>query len=703
MKVDRAFLRSKVGRRFFFLFISCALIPITLLAVFSYNRVTEELEQQSKTRLFQGAKSAGVLVFERLNFLNGEIKEFFFDVAKKNLTLNQFSTLPPKETFNPDFFRAVAVTTANGNCIPLLGTMQEVPSLTSSEASHLNSGKTLLSTLHAPGQSPRILMRKRLPGSHAEPAIFTAEINESYILRDVAETACPPMAEMCILDHSGKMLFSSQSDFDSLPANAVSGMVDRPAGGFDWKHGDKEYFAVFWGLFTKYEFLTPKWIIVMREPRDEVLAPRNDFRNSFISILILTFLVVLLLSFRQIKRNLVPLEKLQVGTRRIAGHDLKTRVSVKSGDEFEELADAFNVMAGRLEKQFDAMGTMNEIDRSVLSALSTEKIVLAVLARLGELFPCDCAGLALFPRSDDAHGELYINTEGSAKNIRMESIRLIPGEMQTLEASSEMLVLPMAGKAPEYLGSLSEYEMKSFLVLPVLVNNKLSGFMALGYLNPSALADEDRIHARQIADQIAVALSSARLIEDLEELSWGTLYALARTIDAKSPWTAGHSERVTSLSLQIGTVMKLSQKELDHLHRAGLLHDIGKIGIPAEILDKPAKLTEEEFALMKKHPELGVRILEPIAAYQAVIPLVLYHHENYDGSGYPEGLSRERIPLGARIFALADVYDALISERPYRHAMEERKVLAYIKSGSGTEFDPQVVKAFFQVIKTQKG
>jgi HD-GYP domain-containing protein (c-di-GMP phosphodiesterase class II) len=244
--------------------------------------------------------------------------------------------------------------------------------------------------------------------------------------------------------------------------------------------------------------------------------------------------------------------------------------------------------------------------------------------------------------------------------------------------------------------------MKTFLVLPVIVNKKLSGFMALGYLNPVALADEDRIHARQIADQIAVALSSARLIEDLEEFSWGTLHALARTIDAKSPWTAGHSERVTSLSLQIGTILKLRQKDLDDLHRAGLLHDIGKLGVPAQILDKPGKLTEEEFAQMRRHPELGTKILEPIAAYRPILPLVLYHHENYDGSGYPEGLRGEGIPLGARIFALADVYDALASDRPYRHALEEWEVLDYIKSKAGSKFDPKVTEAFFEVIKTKK-
>ena len=702
MKVDRAFLRSKVGRRIFFLFISCALIPISVLAVLSYNRVTEELERQSKSRLFQGAKSAGVLVFERLNFLNGEIREFLFDVEKTGSPLNQSSTLLPKETINPYFFNAVEIMTAKGNRIPLLGTMREVPSLTSSEANHLNSGKTLLSTLHAPGQPPRILMRKRFPDSNSEPVIFTAEINEKYLLRDMAEVACPPMAEMCILDHSGRMLFASESDFDSLPANAVSGMVHAPAGGFDWKYGDKEYFAVFWGVFTKYEYLTPKWIIVMRESKDEVLAPRNDFRNSFISILILTFLTVLLLSFRQIKRNLIPLEKLQEGTHRIARHDLRTRVSVKSGDEFEELADAFNTMADRLERQFDAMTTMNEIDRSVLSALDTEKIVVSVLGRLKELFPCDCAGLALFPRTDEPYGELYVQAEGSTGTIRLESIHLIPREIQALQVNPDMLLLPGGDTAPEYLAPLSGHEIKTFLALPVMLNEKLSGLMVLGYADPSALVEEDRIHARQLADQIAVALSSARLIEDLEEFSWGTLYALARAIDAKSPWTAGHSERVTSLALQIGTIMNLSQRDLDDLHRAGLLHDIGKIAMPVGILDKPGKLTEEEFTLMRQHPELGVKILEPIAAYRDVKPLVLYHHENYDGSGYPEGLCGERIPLGARIFALADVYDALISDRPYRHAMGKREVLEYIRTRAGSEFDPKVVEAFFEVIKTER-
>jgi putative nucleotidyltransferase with HDIG domain len=199
-----------------------------------------------------------------------------------------------------------------------------------------------------------------------------------------------------------------------------------------------------------------------------------------------------------------------------------------------------------------------------------------------------------------------------------------------------------------------------------------------------------------------VAISNARLIEELDELNWGTLYALARAIDAKSNWTAGHSERVTELALKIGQVMGLNQKQLDDLHRGGLLHDIGKIGIPPEILDKAGKLTDEEYELMREHVRIGARILEPIEAYAEIVPVVLHHHEYYDGTGYPVGLIGEDIDLGARIFTVADHYDALISDRPYRAGLPRERVIGFIKEDSGTKFDPKVVAAFLEVMTQEE-
>jgi HD-GYP domain-containing protein (c-di-GMP phosphodiesterase class II) len=134
------------------------------------------------------------------------------------------------------------------------------------------------------------------------------------------------------------------------------------------------------------------------------------------------------------------------------------------------------------------------------------------------------------------------------------------------------------------------------------------------------------------------------------------------------------------------------------LHRAALLHDIGKIGIPATILDKPAKLDDEEYRLIKEHPRMGVRILEPVSAYAEILPLVLQHHERFDGQGYPNGLSGDAIILGARILAVADVYDALVSDRPYRSPWTAQQAIELIKEEAGRQFDPLVVKVFLKVL-----
>jgi putative nucleotidyltransferase with HDIG domain len=184
---------------------------------------------------------------------------------------------------------------------------------------------------------------------------------------------------------------------------------------------------------------------------------------------------------------------------------------------------------------------------------------------------------------------------------------------------------------------------------------------------------------------------------DLESFNIGTLTTLARAIDAKSPWTAGHSERVTAMAVDIGKAIGLPAKQIDELRRGGLVHDIGKIATPAEILDKPDRLTPEETRVMQLHPEQGVHILEPIAAFRSVLPIVGQHHERWDGSGYPKGLSHTDIARTARVLAVADVYDALRSDRPYRSGMPHQKVVGIIRDGAGTHFDPEVVAAFLAI------
>jgi putative nucleotidyltransferase with HDIG domain len=186
-------------------------------------------------------------------------------------------------------------------------------------------------------------------------------------------------------------------------------------------------------------------------------------------------------------------------------------------------------------------------------------------------------------------------------------------------------------------------------------------------------------------------------------LHLGTLEALARAIDAKSSWTAGHSQRVTVLGVQIATAMTLSPEAIEEMRCGGLLHDIGKLGVPGRILDKTGPLTGEEFAIMRQHPEMGARILEPLPQYAPIIPIVLEHHERFDGSGYPRGLAGEEISVGGRIFAVADVFDAMSSDRPYRQARPHAEVVAYIAEQAGRMFDPAVVQAFLHVVSASRG
>jgi putative nucleotidyltransferase with HDIG domain len=385
----------------------------------------------------------------------------------------------------------------------------------------------------------------------------------------------------------------------------------------------------------------------------------------------------------------------------VAQRDFETRVTVTSGDEFEDLAKSFNVMAGQLGRQFHALSTVAEIDQAILGTLETRKIVDTLLTRLRDVFRCDAVAVTLLDANSPFTGRTSIGDGAPGERSVIEAVQISPEEIGRLRASPESLVIT-DGDLPGYLEPLGARGISSFLVLPIFLKERLSGIITLGHRTGAVPGGDDVNQARQLADQVAVALSNARLVEELADLNWGTLTALARAIDAKSPWTAGHSERVTNLALRIARAMGLTQRELDTLHRGGLLHDIGKIGTPPEILDKPGRLTPDEANTMRLHVRIGARILEPIAAYADVIPIVLQHHEWFDGTGYPDGLAGEAISLGARIFAVADCFDALVSDRPYRAGMEPERVVEVIKQGAGRQFDPQVIQAFLEVMSREE-
>ena len=206
------------------------------------------------------------------------------------------------------------------------------------------------------------------------------------------------------------------------------------------------------------------------------------------------------------------------------------------------------------------------------------------------------------------------------------------------------------------------------------------------------------IEAQQLlayARDLNQSLTQVRnLYTELERSYLATIEALAAALDARDSATEGHCQRVTGCTLIMGEYFGIQGAEMTALHYGAALHDIGKIGIPDAILRKPGRLTEEEWDLMRQHPELGERIISGIEFLRTAVPVVLHHHERWDGAGYPAGLAGEAIPLGARIFMVSDAFDAMISNRPYRKGMPYDQALREVRHMSGKQFDPAVVEAF---------
>ncbi|MCD6318397.1 GAF domain-containing protein [Candidatus Aerophobetes bacterium] len=242
--------------------------------------------------------------------------------------------------------------------------------------------------------------------------------------------------------------------------------------------------------------------------------------------------------------------------------------------------------------------------------------------------------------------------------------------------------------------------LQTLLVVPLSIAGQVIGVLALcNCLNKPFYTKNDLDIAFGLANYVAIAIKNRFLYEDLQHSFLDTVKALIKAIEAKDPYTKGHSEGVTKYSLQIAQALNLSEKEIEMIKFCGLLHDIGKIGIRDSILSKPSKLTRGEYEITKKHPIIGENMVKHIKFLQPGLCLVRHHHERYDGTGYPDGLKGKDIPLLARIGAIADAFDAMVSDRPYRRALPLQEALKELKEGAGTQFDPEIVRVFLSTLK----
>ncbi len=701
MKFEKTFLRSKVAQRIASLFILCALIPIVTLAILSFIQVTKYLRGQSLMRLSQTSKTLSMEIYERLLFLEDDMIRLASNIHEIHQNSRALSLLSNDE-YQKDRFKGLVVYADSEEPVSIYGSISCIPKLTPEEKRLILAGNTLLTTHVQENSSSQIFLCRATRPNSGDKHFLLAEVEPFYLWYMGYETSLPAMTEFFILDHDKNVLFSTLQSSPKPPEQILGQTLDSSSGQFDWTLRGKDYLASYKDIFLRPKFQTSHWTIIASESKTYIHSPIASFKKTFFFIILLSLWIVIFLSFNQIKRSLIPLEKLKAGAQRLAKRDFNTKVIIASRDEFADLARTFNDMAYQLGRQFKTLTTIAEIDRAILSAFNADDIVATLLNRISEVFPCDTVGVTLLEKNNPDKGIIHIADGNFVKRKKRKFLTLSDEDVRELYSHQENIFLEQEKFSQSYLLPLAEDGIKSFHVFPILIQGALAGIISFGYKRVPNLTEEDLVQARQLSNQAGVALSNARLIEDLSDFNWGTLKTLARAIDAKSHWTAGHSERVTKYGLEIGKEMKFSEVEMEILQRGGLLHDLGKLGIPNEILDKPENLTEEDKQILQKHPRLGAQILEPISAYTDIMLIVLQHHENYDGTGYPEGLAGNEISKYSRIFALADRYEAMTADRPYRKAISPGEATRIIKANSGTQFDPAVVDAFLSLLNKKK-
>jgi PAS domain S-box-containing protein/putative nucleotidyltransferase with HDIG domain len=356
-----------------------------------------------------------------------------------------------------------------------------------------------------------------------------------------------------------------------------------------------------------------------------------------------------------------------------------------------------NDRLAELTNKVETIKAMGQLDREILSTIDRSEILKSAAVLTSRLIPCDRVAVLL------RNGSTYsVVTEWGAGRFMEVKYDISRSHFNIIESRQASLSIPDLSKDNvdcTYHKDQRSIGIKSSFVVPLINKGEVMGTLDIGSLEYGKLTSSHLSTAEKIAAQITVALENARLYEDLEHLLVNTITSLAHTIDAKSPWTKGHSERVTGFAVEIAKEMGLKEKDINHIKLCGILHDIGKIGTYDVVLDKPGKLTDEEFALVKKHPEKGAEILAPIKQLKDIVPGILYHHERYDGKGYPFGIKGDDIPLCASILSVADSFDSMTADRPYRKSPGIEYAIAELKRCSGSQFNPRIVEVFLSVLK----
>jgi HD-GYP domain-containing protein (c-di-GMP phosphodiesterase class II) len=386
--------------------------------------------------------------------------------------------------------------------------------------------------------------------------------------------------------------------------------------------------------------------------------------------------------------------------RLVAASDSKFILSARDITKYKQTEN-------RMKRQLHRLSALRSIDFAIASGLDLNLLLSILLDRVIETLHVDAATVLLLdPKLDEL---TFAAGKGFQTNI-LQHTRLKTGQGYAGKVASERRIISIA----DLTTSKTEFERSplfpsekivAYYGVPLVAKGRVLGVLEIfhrSHLHP----DEDWLDFLNIiSGQTAIAIDSAMMFKELQksniELSLAynaTIDAWSRTLDLRDHDTEGHTRRVTDITLRFAVLMGTKDAELIHIRRGATLHDIGKVAIPDDILFKPGPLNNNEWETMRQHPKYAVDLLSPIKYLERAMEIPHWHHEKWDGTGYPDRLGGEEIPFSARLFSLVDVFDALTSDRPYRRAWSKKETVKYIESQSGRHFDPNLVPEFLNLV-----
>ena len=363
------------------------------------------------------------------------------------------------------------------------------------------------------------------------------------------------------------------------------------------------------------------------------------------------------------------------------------------------------------QRRLARLQILHTIDGAIANSLDLKLSGSAIIQQIVAELRVDAANLLVF-NARTLMLESVFGLGFRTKAIQTSRVRLGEGYSGKVAIERQLV------KLPDLQQNLSDFtraplltgeDLVSYIGVPLIAKGQLKGVLEIFQRTRLDPTPEWFEFLETMAGQAAIAIDNAQLFEGLQRSHFelalaydATIEGWSRAMDLRDKETEGHTQRVTELTVHLAQAMNMSDEQIVHIRRGALLHDMGKLGIPDRILLKPGTLDDEEWAIMRQHPQYAYDMLSAIDYLRPALDIPYCHHEKWDGTGYPRGLKGQQIPMAARLFAVVDVWDALTSTRPYRERWSEDKVLDHIKAGSGTHFDPMVVELFVRVISQKK-